>query len=524
MVTKRPNDGSLCLMPTFNAAPVLSLVPRRHPARGWALPALSGLLLAASFPNPIFPGLSPVGAALAWVALWPLLVSLDGASDAVQGFRRAWLAGAVFYALHCSWLPRAWPVGWPAWMTWAALAGYCALYPAFFGAAYAWMRRHRTPLEALWVPALWTLSETARAHLFTGIPAYSLGSSQALDPWLLPLAGVLGVAGLNFTLCLAALCLHRVFQRGWSRRESGLALAVALVLALTAALAPSASGPAQGRRTVIALLQGAHHRQDSQAEERSVRNIRIYGTLTTDAMHAGAKLLLWPEEAFPEDLSAGEARGSELTSFAKRWKLSILAGSNLALDDGWANAAVLINKTGKHQTYQKRHLVPFGEYMPFRDAHPLLAWWAERYDLPAFKPGGPATLFDADGLKLSPVLCYESLFGEDLREDNGGLLVVLANDAWFKDEATPNYHLMHSILRAVEGGRYVAHLVADGPSAVIGPDGRILQRLEQGERGYLLGEVDSRCGSPYRRWGWAFPWLCAGLVALALAINVLRSR
>ena len=258
--------------------------------------ALSGLLLTLSFPNLLVPRPAWFQPLVAFVALVPLLAALKGKTPR-QGFGLGWLAGLLFFGLMSHWQPRAWPAGWPSWLAWGAMAGGFALYPAAFAGAVAWMRARRIPWPGLWLPALWTVTEQAREVLFTGMPAFSLGSSQAGNPLLLPLASLAGVAGLHFVVALGNWLVLEGIERGWrpARRPAAMILSSVAVLAALAAFWPRVPGPTRP----AALLQGSLG-SEGEGPGWEDRAMRVYSELSIQAMFEGARLLVWPESAFPD--------------------------------------------------------------------------------------------------------------------------------------------------------------------------------------------------------------------------------
>jgi apolipoprotein N-acyltransferase len=490
----------------------------------YAASLFSGLLLALSFPNILHPDFFLPGVFIAWICLLPLFETT--AEEAPwEAFKKGWMAGLCFFLLSTAWINNIKPMGPGALPAWISLSLYLALYPAAFCWGLAWGRRAKMPLEALWIPALWTLLEFLRERLLTGYPWVSLGSSQYLTKIWLPLASITGIYGLHFVVVAINLTLWWAYKR---RKEAFTGLCVIAAMAL---LRLSAPGPAQaGEGTKVAVIQGNIDQDQAWTESYRHELMSVYGRLMRQAVDAGAKVLIWPESAFPGFFNEPGAESEVMRQFAKNNHVDLIFGSTLSDGPGgsYSNAVVFVDDQGNTAAYRKRHLVPFGEYIPFRASIPLLDGLMDRFGMVDFKPGPQAGLsFQSrqgpQGLITMPLVCYESIFGRSAAHSQGmdsDLIAVVTLDTWFGNSAAPRYHALHGILQAVESGKWVARAAATGISCFVSPQGELMDVVPLNTEGWSA-QVIPKHGAPtfYWIWGSWFLWLCLGSLTLSLGLS-----
>jgi apolipoprotein N-acyltransferase len=177
--------------------------------------------------------------------------------------------------------------------------------------------------------------------------------------------------------------------------------------------------------------------------------------------------------------------------------------------------------------YHKRHLVPFGEYFPIPDfLRPVM----DVLDLPYkdFDFGADdQPLLTIDGRPIETMICFEDAFGSEIaaRARDAAYLVNVTNDAWFANSSAPHQHLAFSRLRAMETGRWFLRSANTGISALISPDGEVVQRSRQFEQAVLRGEAEPRRGqTPYQRWRNTPLWIGSALLVLAAVLWQRRRR
>jgi apolipoprotein N-acyltransferase len=491
--------------------------------RGLAL--LSGLLLYLSFPSVFAMGFEAWPGRVAWLALLPLLGALDGQGRG-QGFKLGLWAGLAFFVPGLHWLTKVQPLGAGAWPAWLALAAWCALFPALFGALAGEGQRRGWPQPLLWLPAAWTLVEWLRQGLLTGFPWMSLGGSQFANPALRPLAALTGSPGLHYAVALGnVLAFTLLFKPKQLCRWGQCLPALAMVLAL--ALGAAWQGRAQSDWTAshaaapkvrVAVVQGGLDLDQVYTQAFRAKVLALYLGYSEEAAAAGAKLIVWPESAFPGFFNEDPPEAGALRAFAKRRRVSLVFGSVLSTPGGYQNAAVCLDPDGNTRSYAKRHLVPFGEYLPLADWVPGLRRALGDMGVAFFQPGAGTAKFQAQGLAVQPMICFESVFPELAHQDGPPDLVsIITVDTWYGRSSCPIYHAGQAALRAVENGCWVARAAATGVSLFAGPDGGLGPRLGLDSAGWIVQDLGPGRPTPYARWGEWFVLACGlGLLLAAL--------
>lgn len=440
--------------------------------------------------------------------------------------RAAWLGfcwGLGFFLAGVSWVyvslhdvgGMAAPVAIAATVLFCA---YLALFPALAGYLSCRLASADFYKNALLAAGLWTLTEWLRGWLFTGFPWLALGYAQTPPSPLAGYAGVLGSYGIGFLVALIA----ALPALDW-RRKTGWVVIVAL-LGGGALLRGMDWTQPTGKPVSVSLLQGNIPQSLKWVPERLPLSIDGYVGL---AHRHPAALTILPETSIPlffdelprDVLNALTQHGDALLGIAIRHR----AG-------GYVNGAVAVTKSAvsadlTFASYAKRHLVPFGEYIP-----PGFDWFFRLVHIPmADFSAGPRDQppLDIAGQKIAPNICYEDLFGEEIIRalPQATLLVNLSNTAWFGDSLAQPQHLQIARLRAMETGRTMLRATNTGITAAIAPDGRVLGQLPPFTAGALRIEAQGFAGTtPYVRWGNALALLIAIGAVLPAFLAAWRRR
>jgi len=493
----------------------------RHPALAPALALLAGALLALAF--------APRG----W---WPLAVVCPAVLMQLwqdQAPRRAaWLGfcfGAGTFATGTWWLYISIHINgeapiWLALLLMLALVLIMGAYQALAGfLASRILPRDGARRWLLGLPALWLLIEWWRGWFLSGFPWLSLGYSQT-DSWLAGFAPVLGVYGISALLLLGSGALLAV----WNGRGALRIWALVLLLAPWPAgrlLARMQWTQPHGAPVTVAIVQGAIPQNLKWLENNRDTTRQLYSALTEQVL--GAKLIVWPESALPE-------LANDITPYLDSLRLRTAAyGSDLVMGivrqapgrEVYFNSVMALSAvsggSGHPVFYDKRHLVPFGEYFPVPD---FVREWLRLMSLPYTNIDAGAAqqppLVGA-GLPLATTVCYEDAFGADQLANLGSaeLLINVTNDAWFGRSSARYQHFQIARMRALEAQRYMVRAANDGVSALIGPEGQVLARIPEYQPAVLSGTVQPRDGlPPYARVG-NWPVMSGALVALAAAFG-----
>ena len=374
------------------------------------------------------------------------------------------------------------------------LVAWLSLFPALAGWLGSWRAlRSDHCFFLLLMPSLWVLGEWLRSWLFTGFPWLTLGYTQT-NGLLAGYGSLVGVFGISFIVAfLAGGC---ALLSGKDRRMS-LALAMLLIVALSWQLRELQWTENSGREIDVALIQGAVPQEIKWLPEHKNMSLELYPELTGPFW--GRDLIIWPETAIPGFLHQLRGYMGGLEKNASHAGSRLLVGLPTKDPDSGArfNSLVMLG-AGEQQVYHKRHLVPFGEYLPLKPLlQPLLT--ALRVSIADFSPGaGDAPpLFHADGFSMGLSICYEAVFGAKFRDalPEAQALVNISNDAWFGASASPHQHLQMARMRAIETGRYLLRATNTGISAVIDEKGRIVGKTRQFEADAIATKVPLFTGS-----------------------------
>lgn len=383
---------------------------------------------------------------------------------------------------------------------------FLALYPALLG----WMSAKLLPKQGVvrflvGLPALWLLTEWLRGWLLTGFPWLSIGYSQ-IDTWLAAYAPYVGSYATGLAVCFSAgaLALLLLQRDRVAQLSAVLVLAVIWLVAYMLQQNNNYTLPL-GEPLDIVMLQGNVSQDEKWQPGMRTVILDRYRDMTLEAL--GADIIIWPETAVPDfyhktiddylaDISRqAEEKGSDL----------IIGVPIVEFRDGaprFYNSVVRLG--GKFAVYKKRHLVPFGEYVPLGN---FLRKIGGMFDLPMsdfYSGEEDQTTLPAAGHKLGITICYEDVFGKETAAalPEASLLVNVSNDAWFGDSLAPHQHLEMARMRALETGRPLLRSTNTGISAIINERGEIIASSPQFTIHSLRSKVQPRQGeTPYVRFG-----------------------
>ena len=490
------------------------------------LPLLSGVLLALSFPKYGHP-------AVAWIALTPLLVflgALPGSAPVSRGFTAGLTCGIVYFAGTVYWtsgvMAQYGGIATPAAVAIAALlVAFLGLFPALFGMGQAALIRRFGAMALLLAPAVWVTTELGRTYFLGGFPWALLGYSQTSVLPVAQLASVTGVYGVSALVASvsAALALAAIGRRSlrWVPLTAAAAI-VALTASWGAARLADSHLSRQGTPVTVGLIQG-NVPQDQKWDARfSFEILRRYVDASREAAERGATFVIWPESATP--FYYGPSPESEaIRLLARERGIWILLGSDEQDAENPAvsyNAAFLVRPDGSTAgVYRKVHLVPFGEYVPFKRllffAKPLVQAVSD------FSPGEAPVMLPFGEGHVSTAICYEVVYPALIRDGvrrGSTLLTAITNDAWFGRSSAPYQHFQMAAMRAIEHGRYLARSANTGISGIVDPYGRVLAASDLFTHRVTVGEVRLLAsGTIYTAIGDLVAYLCAVLTVAALA-------
>lgn len=468
-------------------------------------------------------GLLPL--AFAPFGLWPLaFLSLTGLfwlwqrSDPRQAFTLGYLFGLGQFGVGVSWIYVSMHLFGEAI---AAVAAFITLafvaLMAAFPALAGWLAARIAPKQSLArllvaMPLSWLVFELLRGIFLGGFPWLNLGASQLASP-LAGLGPVLGEYGMSLAVALTAAALVTL-----TRPLLALPL-LAILWGGSAALRTIEWVHPSGEPIAIAIIQGNIEQVRKFDPERFTATLESYRTLTE--ANRDARLILWPETAIPDLVSQAAPFLIQMQDWARAQGLQIIAG---VFDEDrfgrYYNALIALPIEGGR--YHKRHLVPFGEYLPLRFLiEPFKAFiQVPMSDLTPGADTQPLMRLADDPAGAS--ICYEAALSRQIRRalPEAAFLINASNDAWFGDSLAPHQHLQIAAVRALETGRWMARATNTGISALIDPHGRVVARTPQFEQAVLRGAITPMQGStPFVRWGEWPLWLLAGVGLAGLALR-----
>jgi apolipoprotein N-acyltransferase len=473
---------------TADVLPRLRLTDRRLPV-ALALSFVGGILSSLAFP--------PVAAwPLAFVAPALLLIGLRDAAPG-RGFALGLVYGLVGFGLTLSWLQLF------GTLAWSALTVLAAASVALFGACLPLVRRSGHPLlNALGAAALWTSIDWLRGLWpLGGFTWGSLGASQVANTVTVRLAVVAGVFGVTFAVAFAAALFAEA--PGMQRSTRLAAIGLAVIAILGPAAIPFAD--AAGREIDVAAIQvdfleGVARGSREEGDIAVTRlNLDLHARLREDP----PDLAVWGESALdPGSLSILDEVRSAIEDVGSP-VLSGATSADIRSGDGSAlfNQAVVFDGGGAVvDVYRKTHLVPYGEYIPWK---PIVGWVSAleqiAYEL---TPGERLHTLRAPGLpRFGTPICFENSFpalDRELVRQGAEFLVVLTNNASYDRTAASAQHLQMSRIRAIEDGRWIVHAAVSGISAFIDPAGRVYD-----ETGLFEPAVIRRTIRASSEWTWS---------------------
>jgi apolipoprotein N-acyltransferase len=522
---------------------------RRIRPRAWLLALLSGGLQVLIFPAASLSFLS-------WVALAPLLLAIldsyrpEHTVAAVHeprpaspghAFLLAYANGIVWYAGCCYWILRVMHSygGLSIATALFVLVLFClaaGLFHATFGLLVSVAARSRThPLRnaLLLSPFFWIAMELARDRI-TSFPWNYLGIAEVGNVALTRIAVVTGVYGISFEIALVNAAFAMALLLGPRARGRMLLLAIGIAALLEAGrFVPLLPSPhdrvATLVQTNIPILQQEQWTSDYlRATLLDLERTSISAAKQAEHDQGLPGLVVWPEAPAPF-LANDPFFAAQMSQIARESSAYVVVGhigqkpAHAAEPARIFNSAAVISPTGEWSArYDKIHLVPFGEYVPFERIFSFASGLTK--EVGEFSRGESRRPLSAGHQQLGVFICYEAVFPEEVREfahDGAEVFINISDDAWFGRSGAPEQHLNHARMRAIEDRRWLLRSTNNGITAVIDPLGRVLVSAPRDERVALNAPYASiRETTFYTRHGDWFAWGCViisvvGLLALA---------
>lgn len=497
------------------------------------LSVLSGVLYSSAFPPLEF-------SILAWFSLVPLFFVIRKSSSK-EAFWFSYLAGVVSWGIILYWLHNVTVPGT------IVLILLLAVTWGLFGVVAKIIFKYSINLFLL--AFIWIVLEYLRSHLFTGFPWALLGYTQYKNINLIQIADLTGAYGVSFLIVIFNSAFYAFLSRS-KKRVSYMMVALLFIIASTSYGIYRLGQFTSWGKPRISVVQG-NIPQEAKWDGRFSREIiDKYTSITKEAAKTDPDLIIWPETSYPYLVEQEEGYPQEIGSLASELNLPILAGIVSRKGNDFYNSAVLFEKDKSFpEEYEKLHLVPFGEYVPFER---YITTFREYIDKPIgnFNKGCEYTLFpiktirsssnskgeimrEVSFYKFGVLICFEDIFpylSRNFVQNGAQFLVNITNDAWFGRTSAPRQHLQASVFRAVENRVPVIRAANTGISCFIDPNGRIIKTLEkEGEDIFVSGFATSEVNivpirSYYTVYGDAFLYFCTFMLIVILLAEGLPSR
>jgi apolipoprotein N-acyltransferase len=491
---------------------------------------LSGLLTLLAYP-PL--NLWP----LAWISLVPLIRKSRNL-PAGLAFRRGWWAGLIYNAGLLYWIALNSGAGFP--LASLSFVGILLVMPLYWGAfTAAWTVLHRRwgNMAALLLPAVWVGLEVVKNFPEIGFPWQELGLSQIS---LLPAAQIAELGGIRLVSAWVMGLNVAVFLFLERQRRTALVLAGILAVSPIWGAWRMNHLPQAGLSFTTAIIQG-NVDPASKWTDDAVLNFDLYERLTRQALESppltrgpggdkGIDLVLWPETAMPVYLGYQLEYQRRLSNFVQEIGAPILTGApNYELKPSGGsiryNSAFFFPADGSPpQRYDKIRLVPFGERVPFQRWFPKLG--ELNLGQAEFTPGKQHSIFLInDGVKIAPQICFESVFGPEVRpfaEEGARALANLTNDGWYGNSSGPYQHADLVRFRSIETRYPLVRAANTGISLAVDRAGRVVDHIPWGQATYMIVTLESggRDETFYLHHGELIPYILAviGLAGLVVAL------
>lgn len=495
-------------------------------SNGLRLAIIAGLLFWLAFPPfNIWP--------LAWAALTPLFISISRARNGRQAMWRGYVFGWCFLVPLWYWTGLTIVYWTGSIIGWLALIGLTLLMAGFYalwaGVAWRLMKRLSGVSRVAALAASWVILEWTRTLGTLSMPWGQISMSQTHNLPILQIADIGGAYSISFFVIL----LNASLGNWWLNRTSENSArsvwlsAIAIVMASLYGLARIGQ-PDGSQRVRIANMQCNFDVHETIAA--IPRELQVITSMSRAASQASPppELYIWSESAAPGDAFAYPPTREALSMLAASLQSPMVYGSRTGetVSRVEYNSSVLFEANGRSiQRYNKRQLVPFGEFIPYRNWIPPAVMNAFQMDFGDVTPGsGPALLhcqnFARDEIKLGPFICFESAFPKYAREETlagANLLLNQSNDSWFHSKAALEQHLALVCLRAVENRRCIVRSTTSGISCFIDSSGRIHQQIPLNQAGFAVRSVDLRDGiTLYTRFGDWFVGACFLIIIVIL--------
>lgn len=504
---------------------------------------ISGLLTAFAFPSAFgsvhFPNLG----FLAWFSLAPLFYVIKDKGPR-ESFFYSFITASIYYAISLYWL-------YPALHTFGHLNPFVSVTLLILVIIYISAYISLAPLLSSWIyqkleidrfwtiPIIWVICEFARNYMiFNGFPWGNITNTQYAYLPIIQIVDLTGIHGLAYIMIVMNLWVaERIACRSFkgAKQLHGLYALFLLIFVVSygyARLSHIDSVQSKWPGIKVAMLQGNIPQEEKHEDGLEEKQLDVYRKYSKIVANNDIDLIVWPETAYPylvneraeslpsKDMGLNDAP-RDADPFILTGALTVTDGRNRKL----RNSMLLVDRGAQIiGEYSKVHLVPFGEYVPYRK----FLFFAKRLvDVVGdFAPGKKVEPLFTDNFQIGGLVCYEDLFPEISREHvrkGANILAVITNDAWYGRTSAAFQHVAIAVFRAVENRRWMIRSANSGVSAVIDASGRVLSQTGIFEEGMIVSNVKlGNIETPYTKTGDWFAWAC--LTVFVAILSVISSK
>ena len=480
---------------------------------------------------------------LAWFCLVPLLICIYQERKSWQAFLFGFITGFVFFIGICYWITDVLKsyggLGWTgAFALFLVLVAYLSFFYAGFALSFSRLSLF-LPIHCFYLsPFFWVAAEYLRGHLLTGFPWCLLGYALVDNVNLAQLSTITGVYGLSFAAAIVNSMVASLFLTPTKTAIYRLAM-VCLFLGGTSAFFSWKKEESSRAEQQVRIVQTNISPEQSWDKESKAALLSELSALSTQgsgerkplAEPKRMQVTIWPETPAPFYFNHDPEFSQHMRNLAKISPGYLLFGfvdfksSDIQPNqrDPYNSVALLSPAGLVISQYDKTHLVPFGEYVPYAG----FFFFIDKISTEAgnFKPGTRLTVpFVSGNHRLGSFVCYEAIFPSLVRcfaFEGANVFVNVTNDGWFGNSAAPFQHLNMARFRAIENHRYLLRAANSGISAIIDPYGRIRQKTPLNVRTVVDStfEWEDKL-TPYTRYGDVFAWACLGVTLLSTGFLV----
>lgn len=486
----------------------------------------------------------------AWIVFIPLFSAIQ--SESIKNaFWLGWIAGVIHFLGTLYWVTVTMVLygslsEFLSVLVLILMAVYLALYMGTFCMLIRFLQDRTVLPVIVTAPVLWVGLEYLRSFFFLGFPWNSLGYSQFLTPYVTQIADITGVYGVSFLIVLVNACIYTVLFTTTPRIMKiqtvvatlccvGFCAGYSLFILSSADGSTTTTTPSETSSNTlrVAVVQGNIDQGIKWEREHRQQIFNIHARLSEDTLDKQPDMIVWPETAVPFAFQYDQANKQKLIDLVQNLNTYLLFGgmdlipAPLPQRYHALNSAFLLSPKGETLAkYDKIHLVPFGEYVPFQK----ILFFVEKITkaIGRVRPGKTYQIMHLDQTPFSTVICFEIIFPNLVRKfvDRGArFLVTITNDAWFARTAASYQHFAMVTFRAIENRVAIARSANTGISGFIDPYGRIIEQSDIFVEDVLVQNIPIRSTTTfYTRYGDVFARLCFVLSLLWVGYVFLKNK